>query len=1048
MTRSRQITLLALLAGACVAGLWGLDALSDSPPGESRSAPLGLVEDPADETVLTPGASSGRDELAAPGEAAGTEDPVERTAVADGVEDGDGPPPRNYLEGGARVPAGSLWLEGRVELRPGTPLDETVWVEARGRRFGGKKGAPRRYRAPVSRDGRFRVAFSGDTRKGFLDVEARYHYLEKAVSVARSAMAEGVVLEPKLGGALAGICTPSVAAARRADVFAGVSVTAISYGSGALGVVRRHAPIDEEGRYLLGGLPPGAEFHVSLDGRLHTDEHLAETVVVRPGETVLRDFDLVLGMRLAGRVVDPQGEGVGGARIVLFTEPPRGVERAESYETVRTEPDGTFEALGLPAGSVNLDVSHPEFEDAEQRITGLVPGGEREGIVVRLRLGMVVEGVVRWPDGAPARDAWVKVELPGGAFFGSAPNCKTGADGRFTIAGLETDSVTLTAMARRTEAPEEGGLRSRRKGAPWRARLEDVRSGVRGLVMTLAEGDRLTGRVSDDLGEPVGTFRVSATPDGGGFFAEGGVSRVFRGAEGEFELEGLEAGAYEVVVRARGHGSSPPQHVDVPYAGPALDFVLPRAVVVAGSVVDGGGAPVAGAQVVASFEGPGASSDLIALVGASSSGGKERTNTDDAGAFEFPALSPGLLGLVADADGHARSEEVEVQLAPGGEVEGVVLVLRLGARLTGEIHGAEPERSEVKVTVAADDDSLRRTVETDEAGRFELLHLPGGRYEVTAALAIPGVADRDDRALLRRSRTAEAAVTLAEGGSAHVVLGTPIADPLRVRGRVTFGGEGVDGVVVTCRMGDLLAGATTDEGGRYELDVDGPGEARFSLGGGWGGSLERTVTLGEGPYSVVDFALPTASIQGVVRGDDGPLAGLEVTLVVEELADPDGATLRPRERETDAEGSYEFSGLPPGTYTVQAGGGNGTWWWGGNGRAPRGRERVTGIELAAGARRSGVDFDLAEGGSITGDVFTADGDPAGRVRIEVTFPDGSSHAPHSFSGTDETGHFVYRGLAAGTYRVRARDGGGAGPWVEVEVDAAGDGSVRLELPGD
>ncbi|MAF66589.1 MAG: hypothetical protein CMJ84_13145 [Planctomycetes bacterium] len=1044
MNRPRQIVLFPILAALCGMGVWSALELSGNsgrrPTPQVVAAPLerelsGSVQPPTD-----PGA------LAAPRESDEAAGAVDRAPVVESAEASGEASQQEFLEDSARVPAGSHWLEGRVELRPGTPLDEVVWVEARGRRFGEHKKAPRRYRARVSREGRFRVAFSADTRKGFLDVQARYHYLEKTVSVSRSAMGEDVVLEPKLGGALAGTCSPPLAAARRADAFEEVAVSAMCFDRPS-GLIRRQATVEPDGSYEIGGLPPGEDFHVSLDARTYIDQNPSAPVSVRPGEVVALDFDLEFGMRLAGRVVDPEEEGVGGVQVEVAVSGQNDGGMFRSRVSVMTEPDGTFEAFGLAHGEVTLNVSRRGFEDAETFVTGLAPGAEREGILIRLRRGLAIEGVVQWPDGTPADAAWVRIETDQGLFFGQAPSFKTRSDGRFRISGLEPSAITLTASARRAASEEGGGARSRRKGPSWRARLEEVRTGASGLILTLAEGDSLRGSVADDLGEPIGTFRVSATPGRGEAFSGGGVSRVFRSTGGEFELEGLGEGTYEVTVRAVGHATSLTERVS--YLGPPSHFVLPRAVRLSGIVRDLGGRPVAGAVVEASHSGPGASVGLDAIMRRMSSGRTERTHTDDGGAFEFKALPPGLLELEADSKVHSHSETVEVRIAPGEELEEIVLVLKSGARLTGEVHVSRGERGGLAVTVSEENTSHRETVETDEEGRFEVLHLPAGRYDVTAAMDVPSVEDRRDSALLRSSNKVSAQVSVAEGGSAHVVLGAPVAEPILVRGRVTSGGEGVAGVIVTCRRGEHTSGDQTDAEGRYELVVSGFGEAVFRLGGGWGGSLELHETLPDQDKVVVDFELPTASIAGVVSGAEGPLGEISVILVPQELTDPDGGRLHSRERTTNAEGRYEFGGLPAGTYTVHAGGGQGSWWWGSSGQELRGRETRTGLELAPGARLTGVDFDLEEGGTISCDVIGAEGAPAGHAWVEVTYPDGTAHSPPgTFRAADENGYFVYRGVSAGTYRLRAFRGGKAGPWVEVEVFTARESSVQLEFSGD
>ncbi len=1050
MNRRRQFALLAALAAVCAAGIWIALELMET----SATAPtLGVVEAPADD--MRPGPAPGDAGLAAPREVDEDDQAPERVAVSEGEEETDGSASLSFVEDSARVPAGSLWLEGRVEFRPGTPLDEEVWVEARGRRFGGSKRAPRRFRAPVTHDGRFRVAFAADTRKGFLDVQGRYLYLAETAVVARGEMAEGVVLQPSLGGAIAGRCTPPLEAARSADAFEDVHVTVMCFEAGIDEMIRRKAEVEPDGTYEIGGLPPSGEYHVSLEARKYIDRKVPERATVRPGEVTRQDFFLEVGVRLTGRVVDPDGEGVEGAQVMLVSLNFEDGRSRNTIEGVQTGADGTFDVLGLEAGEIKLEVSRSGFEDGETTISGVAPGGVRGDIIVTLRRGLSVSGVVQWPDGTPVEAAWVVVEPGGeggGGFnFGQYPSFKTLADGRFHISGLEPELCTVSAKARGLEPAAEDGegrRRKRGKGAPWRARLESISAGAKGLILTLVEGRSVSGTVQDDLGEPVDTFRVSATPADEGIFTDGGLSRVFRDPDGAFELEGLEDGDYEVLVRARGYASSRKVRVRSPHGGPPLRFALPRAVSVSGVVHDGAGEPVAGAVVKASHEGPGASGAITIGLGGFDPGSDESARTDDQGTFEYRYLPPGRLELEADGEGHAASDPVEVQIAPGESIEDIVLVLRRGAHLSGEVRGAGAQAG---LEVRAREESGRHSESTkaDEGGGFEFDHLPAGTYDVEASLPVENVENELDQWRLRNAGKVSETVRLVEGGSHHIVLSAALVDPIVVSGRVTSGGEAAAGVVVICARDDQQAGARTGLDGRYELTVSGAGEYAFRLSRGWGGELTLTERIGDQSPVVVNIELPTSSISGAVRGYDGPLKDVSVTLIVEELAEDGRGSIQQRRLSTNEQGRYEFAGLRAGTYSVQAGGGRGTFSiWGGRQRNTHGREAVWGMELAEGERLSDVDFDLKPGGGITGTALGVDGLPLAKARIFVTYPDGKAHAPQVVTRVDSSGNFVYDGVAEGSYLIRSQGGGLESPWVEVEVHGGEDSEVHLVLEDD
>ena len=99
------------------------------------------------------------------------------------------------------APDQAIWVEGRVELPEGTPLDEELTVEARGKVFPGSKTKRRRHRVPVARDGRFRVALAPGTTSGQLRVRGDYLF-QPGPYAWKPDQEEEVVLRPALGGFL------------------------------------------------------------------------------------------------------------------------------------------------------------------------------------------------------------------------------------------------------------------------------------------------------------------------------------------------------------------------------------------------------------------------------------------------------------------------------------------------------------------------------------------------------------------------------------------------------------------------------------------------------------------------------------------------------------------------------------------------------------------------------------------------------------------------------------------------------------------------------
>ena len=138
-------------------------------------------------------------------------------------------------------------------------------------------------------------------------------------------------------------------------------------------------------------------------------------------------------------------------------------------------------------------------------------------------------------------------------------------------------------------------------------------------------------------------------------------------------------------------------------------------------------------------------------------------------------------------------------------------------------------------------------------------------------------------------------------------------------------------------------------------------------------------------------------------------------------------TIRPRTATTDAQGMFEFAGLPAGAYRVQAT--TGQYSAGYLGMA-YGAKRPSGfgsdpgamIELADGQRFDKATITLPRGGVIAGRVTDDNGDPMARVQVyTLFFAPGSTRGMRQGSGaqTDDLGQFRLYGLQSGDYTVVA-----------------------------
>ncbi len=160
----------------------------------------------------------------------------------------------------------------------------------------------------------------------------------------------------------------------------------------------------------------------------------------------------------------------------------------------------------------------------------------------------------------------------------------------------------------------------------------------------------------------------------------------------------------------------------------------------------------------------------------------------------------------------------------------------------------------------------------------------------------------------------------------------------------------------------------------------------------------------------------TAQIAGTIRNaaDDKPLARVRVMAAADALGEP-RATL------TNSDGTYTFTDLPAGSYTVSA---TRTGFAGqtyGQGRAIEGSP----IAVGPGQQVTGINMALTPGRVISGRILDEDGEPfAGAVveALATRIEGGASSLLSVASGqTDDRGEFRLFGLGTGEYYVSAQD---------------------------
>lgn len=504
-----------------------------------------------------------------------------------------------------------------------------------------------------------------------------------------------------------------------------------------------------DGSFELTGLEPGATVVLAS----HRDYVIgrSDTVIgASGGEPSEVEVELSTGGGVFGRALDRFGRPVAGA-IVIAASPANlsGEGRANGgalyqgrtdgegrYSIERMAPGGYFlvltrgdEALNPISflGTLNFDlVTVPPDERVEYDIFDSSSGATRV-------FGRVLDGAAPVKRGAITALSFESEGLLG-LDLKIAP---IGENGEFEFLGLAPGEYQFNIDA-------QG-----RRGVRVSAAIPDAPE--HRLDLKLPEGG-IEGRVVDAAdGAPIAGARITArrvqTQDSGGWLGrlvaqESGQSRETSREDGSFSFTRLDAGSFQLSVTpprgepvegARRYGPSAPLVVEVraDEVERGLELKLPAALALFGRVLDEGGAPVSGAQLIATR----AQSQGVA---------GERASSNRDGEYRFEALSEGEYELSASADGFAdalaskvvvssvQSAPFDLTLVKGVEV--VVRVTRAGrpvAGATGRLAPLEREGALAGADVGrAISNLFAGKGVSDSAGMLELGMLAPGEYRL------------------------------------------------------------------------------------------------------------------------------------------------------------------------------------------------------------------------------------------------------------------------------------------------------------------------------
>jgi protocatechuate 3,4-dioxygenase beta subunit len=824
-----------------------------------------------------------------------------------------------------------------------------------------------RIQATTDAAGRFKLAGLGPGRH---DVWAR----ARGRSASRRAVAPGARVELTLqpSATLHGVVTGP-----DGKPVADAIVTALGFRSARVASERS----DAQGRYEVAGLAaglydvavratglaPGVVPDVVLDVRNETQVDVA----LRPGARVIGRLLDARDKPLAGRVTVGEISGHPAPYVLL------------DLLGAQAGADGRFALDAVPVGDHALGADVPG--QAPKRVEFAVSATQRQVDLgdVRMETGLVIRGRVRGQSGQPVADATVQASADASRLE-TQPRARSDAEGTFVLAGLEPLTYRVNAFAR--------GFGSANA---------DVEPGSDPIELVLEPLGTLTGKVVDDRGTPVESFRVVARA------AEEGRPWAFNSfdvSDGRFELENVTAGSYVVSVEANEIGSASVSAKVAASSATDLGTVrLKPGATVRGTVVDTGGSFVEGARIDLAR---GRFGNTITF------GTEAEVVTDRSGAFEAKGVEPGSVELRASHPRYAPSAPLAIVIDAGQPVPDVRLTLSQGGRIEGSLRrrdGAPLAGALMNVSPLEGKSGMGEPATATQAdGSFAIEHVPAGRVQLTAMTPTGRSVFRS--ALSRELEVREGETTRADIVNREVLLtgrvtrsGTP-APGLRMEAHgasmSSYGGRGQ--ATPPAAGGPERMAAVTREDGGFEMVVDEPGSIRLVVSSADGRFRfpPRNLQVPDAETFAVDLDFSVVPVSGVVvdRDSEAPLPHAFV-FATSWPPKPDGGVTG----NAGPDGRFQLE-LEPAAYRLGA-------------RDRDNRYANGGIDVTVGAGGlADVRLELARGMRIAGRAL----DPAGRGLAGVDLLAAST--TEDAGGSAESladGSFEIRGLRSGPYVLKA-----------------------------
>ncbi|MBL8859083.1 MAG: carboxypeptidase regulatory-like domain-containing protein [Planctomycetes bacterium] len=832
----------------------------------------------------------------------------------------------------------------RVELLPVPPagaafLGRMLRIAALGNEFSNRVEPV----ASVNSDSTGAFRFEG-VRQGtyYIDARGEYCVAESVVRARLVASGDGGPLDVYVnaGGRVLGrVLKPdgTPAASASLALVAGPNNFLANARTGDLRWLEQES--DEKGRFVFGGVAPGAGYEITVSGKGFALSHALD-IEVRAGQ----DTEVIVQTRIGGSVVGRVLSNVEGADPTPLAGAhlgaiPRGLRNLRCVEEIletthcQTGADGAYLMQNVPPGDVDIVAIAWEHLPAVGARASLADTSRIQANDIVLSKGPLVRGRVLDTDGRPIHGVqarWNLIDWKNFQFdFSFAPLMMqavkgfelptTDADGRFfagPIAGKPDYSIDFL---------KTGYVDQEFKWNPERDGPE--------ITVTMRRGSAVEGIVMDAVkSEPLTAFTISGADRVDTEADAPGARNPFSGGQlvenpgGRFRVDSVKPGKASLTFSAPGYLEKTVTDINVVEGEPTRGVIvnLTPGGIVRGRVVDEKSEPVPGAQVMAastnrkSFDpqamrergrdrrnrgggfnmilGSSGGPDMLPpgmIEYAASMGlaGDKLVRADQKGDFVITGVETGSFRVLAFDRNHTSGRSEPQVMSAGGTLEGVIVTLPKGGAIRGTVrdrHGVPVPNELVLAFAPSSFDPTSPSTggglyqgQSDASGAYSIEHVAGGSYFLVATRG-----DEDLNPMSFFGTLNFDLVTVPAGEVVTYDLIDSSAGACKVYGTVLYRGEPVGKGNLSALsfdtdnlLGVEFKAAKMMDGGRFEFAGLAPGEYQLNFDGN-GPQVRMSLDVPDLPEMRIDLRLPEAGVEGVVvdEASNKPLEGAEVVL--------------------------------------------------------------------------------------------------------------------------------------------------------------------------